>query len=290
MKCARCSAEVPSQSQFCLRCGTPINAAGATGMNPAAPRPVVPAPEKNNTPLIATITVLSILVLGLLAFVVKGMLAQKPAEEPPTGLVQAPKKQAPSGLVEKPAESKPVEVVQKPAEGTPPPPAEIVNYLAFVKQIEAEKQTLLRKQDGEVLALLPQVQGLSASTDGGNFKNAFDSMSKTMNGIVNDFNALSGKFQRMAPPQSCLALHDRYYDHLGKVQAEILAVSNALGKIGGDSSGALKDLTEIQGKASSDIDTSIRDADNALSDICDKYKIRKDFDIRGDSAGSSMVR
>ena len=79
MKCARCSAEVPRQSQFCLRCGTPINAANNYAP-PASPQGyMAPSAPANNRSMLAVIGALVVAVLAMAAWMVKSSLAQKPA-------------------------------------------------------------------------------------------------------------------------------------------------------------------------------------------------------------------
>ncbi len=299
MKCVRCSAEIPSQSQFCLRCGTPVSASGSGGLNPSAPlRPVVLAPAKNNTPLIALVSALTVLVLALGAFVVKGMLAQKPAEEAPTGLVQAPKKQQPSGLVERPAESKPVEIVQKPAEGTPPPPAEIVDYLAFLKRIEEKRKTLEHDEIAHAMALqavLPADQakqfmnfGDDANTpDPKSNPTPVNETLKSTQDYDTKWNQIATEFQSKAPPQSCLTIHDAYTEFLGKSQAAILSVFNVLESAKNNPQKALEDAQKMKG-SSKPIDDAMHRTDDAVKQVCDQYHIRKDFDISESGGGGNM--
>ena len=300
MKCVRCSAEIPSQSQFCLRCGTPVSAGNPMGAtNPTMPlRPAVPAPSKNNGPLIAVVTVLSVLVLALGAFVVKGMLAQKPETEAPTGLVQAPKRQQPTGLVEKPAESKPVELVQKPAEGTPPPPAEVVDYLAFLKRIEEKRKTLESDEIAHAMALqavLPADQAKQFMNFGDD-SNASASapapapVTETLQSTKdydNKWNQIASEFQSKAPPSSCQAIHDAYADFLGKSQTAILNVFNVLEGAKTNPQKALEDAQKMKGQ-SKPIDDAMHKSDDAVKQVCDQYHIRKDFDISESGGGGNM--
>ena len=95
---------------------------------------------------------------------------------------------------------------------------------------------------------------------------------------------------KRTPPPSCQELHAKYFDQLGKIQGMIVAVNDAVGKIQSDPSSALKALTEMQGKASVEADTSIQAADDALSAVCSKYHLQKDFDIKGDNSSLNMLR
>ncbi len=287
MKCARCSAEIPSQSQFCLRCGAPIR---GTAANPSGVfTPTLAAPQPNNRPLlIALIVLLAVVALGLGAVLVRGSLVQKPAQSAPTNLVQAPGQSSPGTLVQAPAESEPNPVVQAPGE-TAPTPQDVIDYLSFLKRIEASKQALIRKEMGDALTELPQVKGLSASTDEGDYNNVFGHLSKSTSYSADEWNQLTTAFQQRVPPDSCRDLHNKYYDQLGKIQAMIVSVNDALSKVQSDPSSALHALTDLQGKASPEIDAAVNAADDALADVCHKYGLRKDFDIKGDPSGSSSL-
>ena len=301
MKCVRCSAEIPSQSQFCLRCGTPVAAGSPTGginNNPSAPlRPAMSPPKNSNTPLIATVAVLAVAVLALGAFMVRGMLAQKPESDAPTGLVQAPRKQQPTGLVEKPAETKPVEVVQKPVEAPQGPPAEIVNYLAFLKGIEERRKTLESDEIAHAMALqavLPADQAKqfmnfgddsNASAPASNPAPVNETLQSTKD-FDTKWNQIAKDFQSKSPPQSCQAIHDNYTDFLGKSQTAILNVFNVLEGAKTNPQKALEDAQRMKG-SSKPIDDSMHRSDAAVKQVCDQYNIPKDFDI-SESGGGNM--
>lgn len=288
MKCSRCSAEIPKQAQFCMRCGTPVTqmAANAT-MMPGTPAAVSTAPRSNTKPFYFAIGLLAVLVLALGAYVVKGQLTQKPGNTAPAALVQAPGETHNNNLVQAPADTQPSNIVQSPTEG---PPADVIDYLAFLKRVEASKQELIRKQIGSALGMMAQAKSLSGSIDEDHYNNTFGDIGKGLNYSAEDWNQLTQTFQQRTPPASCQELHDRYYDHLGKIQAMIVSINDALAKVQSDPSGALNALTSMQGKASADADSAIMAADDALADVCNKFHLRKDFDIKGDPSSASIFR
>lgn len=289
MKCPRCSAEIPTQSQFCLRCGTPIH---GTAVNPSGvSSPNLIAPRPNNRPyLIAGAVLLALLAGGVGALVVRGSMVQKPAQSSTSTLVQAPGQSSTSTLVQAPAESEPTKVVQAPTE-TAPTPADVVDYLAFLKRIEASKQALIRKQMGDALALLAQAKALSAYIDENDYNNTVNNFNKGTSYNADEWNQLTAAFQQRTPPPSCQDLHNKYYDQLGKVQAAMVEINDAFSKIQSDPQTALHELTQMQGKVSAEIDEAVMKADDALAEVCAKYKLRKDFDIKGDSSsGASLFR
>lgn len=300
MKCARCSAEIPTQSQFCLRCGTPIHAA-ASPSGPVAPSPFAPLPSARRNPLLPLAILLGLAVLGLGAFVVRGQFLQKsgqsdngrlvsaPGQASGGTLVQAPGEAKPTQMVQAPAQAPPVQVVQQPGEAAPYP-ADIDDYLKFLKQIETQKQTLIHKELGDALEMMVKAKGLSGSIEGSDYNSAVNDIGKGITFSANDWNQLTAQFNQRTPPDSCRDLHDKYYDHLGKIQGMIVAVNDALSKVQSDPSGALHALTQMQGKASADADAAINAADDALGDICNRYRLKKDFDIKGDNGSAGMFR
>lgn len=300
MKCSRCSAEIPAQSQFCLRCGTPVrgNAPAMTGpARPTAPAASMAPPRSNRNPMLAMgiVLILAVMSLGAILLVQKagksenGKLVAAPANAGPGSLVQAPTEANRNATVQAPAEAKPNGVVQQP-DTTQPFPADIDDYLKFLKRIEQKKQALIRTQTGDALLLLTQAKGLSATIEEKDYNDAFKNMNGTMQKNSQDWNALTQEFTNRQPPPACVDLRNKFLDQLGKIQAAIFAVNDALAHVQTDPSSVLHSLTQMQGKTSADVDASIEAADSALSDVCDKYRLKKDFDIRGDSGSSGLLR
>ena len=294
MKCARCSVEIPAQSQFCLRCGTPVShtTPGLTGTPSFAP------PKAKNRPLLITIAILGLAVLAL-GVTVGGQMLQKAHDANGGQLVQAPGNNNGGSLVQAPgnndgnkllkatADPKPNNVVQQPGEGNH---ADIEDYLQKLKRIEASKQILMRKQIGNALMDMAKAKALSASIEESDYNNTFNDLGKSMNYDSSEWNALTAELNKLSPPPSCRDLHNKYYDHLGKIQAVIVMVNETMGKVQSDPSNALQALTQMQGKASADVDGAILVADDALAEVCSKYKIRKDWDIKGDGGSANMFR
>jgi hypothetical protein len=300
MKCARCSAEIPRQSQFCLRCGNPVSAAynpapGATSM-PAS----VPPPTANRN-LMIVIAVLVLALVGVLGAVVGGKLLQKPGQTDTGQLVQAPGAAGQGTLVQAPAASNPAPIVQAPGDTQPPtivqsPSQPTVNttdiddYLKFVRQIETLKQKLIHDELGNALEMMTQAKGLSASIDEDQYNSTFQGLGKDTNKIADDWNQLTAKFRDRQPPEACADLRNKYLDQLAKIQAQIVEVNTALNKVQSDPSAALHTLTTMSGTASAEADAAAQSADDALADVCKKYNLSKDFSVRTDSGSASLLR
>lgn len=287
MKCQRCSAELPAQSRFCLRCGTPVNNPASISTGYAAAPVAATVPSRNRV-LLFVLVLLAVAVAAAGTYVARG-LVQKRGDSASGALVQAPAQQTSAPLVQAPAEPINAPVVQAPGPAAPRP-VDIEDYLAFLKQIEQEKQVLIRKQLKGALLMLAQAKALSATIEEQEYNQTFGNLTQGMSYNAEEWEALTRKFVERTPPASCVDLRNKYLDQLGKVQAMILEVNDALNKVQSDPARALDILTQMQGRASAEADEAILKADQALADVCDRYKIRKDFDIKGDSPSASMFR
>jgi hypothetical protein len=242
--------------------------------------------------------VLVLAVLGLGAFLLKGMLAQQPAKSGNGQLVQAPGAPGPGTLVQAPGETH-ASPVQAPADANPNKPiqqpappmntAEIEDYLRFVRRIEEQKMALTKQELAAALVSSASQLGkqAEAATDDEKSKQYLPGVAKESSGIERDWDNLSRTFAARQPPQYCIGLRDAYYAYLGKVQGMFVKYHSALAEAQSDPSKAISALTAMQGTASAEADAAARAADDALYDICKKYNLRKEFDIKTDPSGST---
>lgn len=177
------------------------------------------------------------------------------------------------------------------------PPQDVVDYLAFLKDIERQRIALRGRNTGEVLRLSTQVTAgnltaeMSDNPSQGH-QQTYNELQASTARIASEWQDLSTRFLAKPAPASCANLRHRYYDMLGESAGSIAkimqAFSQALGP-GGDPSGALKTLGEMEGSgpgsASYEVRTACEAADEALAAVCDKYRIHKDFEIRDDGGG-----
>ena len=300
MKCARCSAEVPRQSQFCLRCGTPINAA-ANYAPPVAQRAPMPATPNNQRPLYAIIGLLAVAVLAMVGWMVKSSLAQKPGDTHAVGLVQAPNTSAPGPLIQAPADTKPLTpIVAPPTQPVQQPNnSDIEDYLAFLKRVEMAKENLIhdQKRDMSVFKDMQGVEemkkymdfengGAGGKTDPADPKNNIQKLSKTTGQIGDDWNRLTRLFIAKTPPQACIDLHDKYYTHLSTSQKMIMQVYDLFVQAQNDPQEALKGAYDMQGKTAQ-YTSDMKMADTALGDVCRTYHLTKDFEV-GEGSGGNL--
>jgi len=285
VKCARCSAEVPGQAQFCMRCGTAV--APVSAVVAAARRP-------SRRPLWIGLALLAVAALAaggyrLLnpagASKVVDASGQVPVGADLTGrsgrVAAGPDLSGRSGRITPP----------------PPEPADVVDYLKFLKDVERQRVALVKQQTAGAL-------GMSASLPGSNLlaemqqkeediqrshEQTYEHFQAKIMEWQGQWNILSQHFLSKPPPQSCQQLRDKYYDMLGKTAGAMVSLANSLSQaFSGNAEKALESLSSMRGTASQSIDDACAAADEELASVCGKFRLRKDFDIKPDGGGASL--
>jgi hypothetical protein len=276
---------------------------------PVALRPLTPD-RSDRRALYLVIGALGLAVLALGAMVVRGQLAQRGAQIDSGNLVQAAGQSSAGPLVQVPGEAaKAQPLVQKP--DTPPEnapvPADVLDYLAWLKQIERQKRDLINAHASRletIVATLPGdiiknlLQDITNDSPGGQDaahpRVTMEEVEKMIAQVTTDWNSIAVTFNQRTPPNSCRELHARYYDHLntaGQQFVEVMTIfSRAFSGQQSDIRAARTDLAAgVQGM-SSKTDQSMRQADHALADVCRTFRITKDFEIGEDkrSSGSGL--
>jgi hypothetical protein len=88
---------------------------------------------------------------------------------------------------------------------------------------------------------------------------------------------LSQVFESKQPPPACQPLHEAYRKMLASTIAYMTKVYLALQQAQTDPNAALQVLSQMQGTASTDVDTQILQANYELQQILDKYDLRRYF-------------
>ena len=312
MKCLRCAAEIPPQSKFCLRCGTPVNATMETPAYTRPPSTPLPAMRgagngAGNKGMWVALGAIAVLAMALGAFVVRGQLTQKAGENQTGNLVQAPGENRTGNLVQKPGEVPKTPIVQAAGENN----AVVIDYLERLKEIEATKRRINRDATDTLrtMAATLSVAKLKAALDandnpdatgiseGKEFNKSVSKPAVAADKIAVQFDQLTAKFNTLQPPAPCLDLHRSYYDYLGRVQAETLHGIDLLNKVmkaneSGDTSALnalLHEAYGMQGKSVDSVDKFGLRCNETLQKVFDGYKIPSSsrFEIGGDAEGSA---
>jgi hypothetical protein len=88
---------------------------------------------------------------------------------------------------------------------------------------------------------------------------------------------LSQMFESKPPPPACQPLHEAYRKMLASTIAYMTKIYLALQQAQTDPNAALQVLSQMQGTASTDVDTQILQANYELQQILDKYDLRRYF-------------
>ncbi len=300
MKCVRCAAEIPSHSQFCMRCGTPIAASRGGAVTMARPVAAAAGPNKK---LIAAIAG-GILLLAALLFGGYRLLTNRSARTPEGGKVlEAKGLAAPGGpLLDRNARiSEGGPLTNRSGLQTPPAPqpVDVIDYLKFLKEIERQRVALEKQQVASALKASTDLTGGNLTAEMGDnpevqHRKDYANFQQLLNQMASQWQGLSQQFLTKQPPQSCQQLANRYYDLLGKTSAAMASVGNSFSKaMSGDASGALQSLSSERGSGigtpSKDVADACTAADDELAKVCDKFKIHKDFAIQDDGGGGNLL-
>ncbi len=281
---------MPAQAQFCMGCGTPVR----TPQPAARPAPIraVSAPRKK-LPLAAIAAAVAALGLGFVAWKAFGGGKVVQATGSPLGggpLTDRSGKVLSGGPL-----------TDNSATVTPAPrdPTDVIDYLKFLKDIERRRVLLQRSNLSDVLKQSMALTGgnlLGEMSENPEERHNQDyaAFQQVLAKMTTDWQQLSALFLSKPAPASCSALRDRYHDLLGKANSALTRVANSFSQaMSGNAGAALDNLTAMQGtglgSASKDVGEATLAADDELGAVCDKFKLRKDFDIRDDLGGGNFL-
>ncbi len=271
MKCPRCSSEMPSHAQFCIRCGAPLS--------PGAPPP--PFAARTASPWRPVAIISAIVILIVIAMVVGYAYRSN------NRLTVAPGHAGSSGkLLAETASAGPTgPLISQPAQVTPPAPSptDIIDYLKFLQKIEEQRRMLVRQQLGSALKDLVKAEELGATLSTRKYTQTFQQLNNDVNYNSASWQQLSREFMSYPKPvpPACQRLQAKYYTMLGKVAGSIMQISNALAQTQTDPNQSIDTLSNLLGDSS--VHEAIVSANDELSHVCDKYHIDKFFSIRDDS-------
>jgi len=308
-------AELPDQSRFCLRCGTPV-----PSVQPGSPGPVFASPSSFVSPVAASLpssgnrnlkiamATMIVVIAALSAAVVHGGLFHAPRSSENGSLVNAPGQSGPSSLVQAPGDSNANPLVQSPGTSQAPPDierkpgevenvADIVDYLKFLKGIEEDRQALQHTEYSHVQTLMTTMtantfrEGLRGTDDSSahgdpKVEDVMPDQGKYIEQIHVDWQALSKRFVERQPPSACVDLRNKYLDQLGKTEAGISKAVGLIAASSKDPSAALQSAYAEQG-TSGNVDAALADAESELEGVFHKYGLHQNFRIRDADAGGT---
>lgn len=278
MQCKNCGAEIPSSAVRCPRCAS---------MEPAV------QPSNKKIWLIAGGGVaLVLLIVGLaLAFGKSRSVTEvRQMNSPSVPITEK------TGNI-----SAPAPITQRQGVVTPnaPPPQEIIDYIAHVREIDRQRIVLYNQQMNQAMAMLPaamqqnvaQLMAMMGAEDSDPLKagapsNVQSDVQKAIARWQGDWQNLSRAFMQYPKPipAPCAGLRDSYYDMLGKTSGAVVNTANIISAQ--NATFSLDGLKQNLGPIAQQATESCTVADKELAVLCDKFGIHKDFVIQ-DSSGSS---
>jgi hypothetical protein len=268
MKCPNCSTNLDDGARFCSSCGITIDRE-----RPQAPKSV---PKR---PLIAAMIVILLLLAaaGLFALLHRGgdqSVVQTPGMPPATrSVVQTP---APPGPTQPMTQ---VDVPPPPSMPKAPPPEvappEVVQYIEFVKSIEAKRKDM-RVDFNPAMDMLKNAYGAQLGFDENTDTPTPPKVSKGYQNYTQQWNQLVQTFNTVQAPEPCRQLAGAYSQALGNYVGTMTKIQVAL--VQND----MNTLMALHSKAQVDIDDQLKQADSQLAQLTTRYRLAKTFSITPD--------
>lgn len=294
MKCAKCGLDLPASTRQCPKCGL-INELEQA-----------PAAAKKRNPVLFVLIGLAI--VGLLALGIYAMSSRNVATTPggvernDTNITTAPPgKPGPGGLVTAPpGSSEPAKTPEGVAK--PKPPAEVVEYLNFVKKVEEHRQMLLKDTSAALLlavggqqksyeAILDAIEGGESAE----VKDPLTDMRKELNRQYGNWQATLKYFDEKPAPPQCRDFAGAYRAVLASETETIkreVQITSKIDVTKGDSiSTGLSAMLGMQKDPNlqANIDKSADDADAKLKALVSNYDMEKPFDVPREKQGGSLL-
>ncbi len=260
MLCPRCGAKNPETAAFCMQCGQQLAAAqpvaGAATLAPGVQRKAIWPWLTGGLALMA----------ALLVFLAKGRSLE---------------------LVDKTAPAANLKVVAK-APLEVKMPQDVLDWLEHLRKIEARKNELSIKQEADMKTFEIMLNTLGPGI--GQFdpsqpedqvgdkepadvtKGKFEDLRPQWEGLIKDF-------ESKPPPAECKPIADDYFAGLSEVPGMISDLEDLMNQVNSDPQAALIKAQGLQSKSYRNIDENFAKTDVRVQTICDKYHVKKWFNI-----------
>jgi hypothetical protein len=294
MKCAKCGNETPQGAEQCPTCGG---------------KEFIEAQVRQGTkPIVYVIAGLAaVIIIALVVAVIAGgrknvATAPPPSAGPANNVVTAPPP-APAGgnLVTAPP-ANPAPATTLPGAAKPKPPAEVVEYLEFVKKVEEHRQMLLKDTtDALTLAGVSQAQSLMALIDmasNPDSRQVQDPLADTRKELIRqqkNWVSTLQYFDKKTAPTECREFSGAYRDVLYKEAKAITDIAESFSKVNitdpKDMQGLLTALQRMKKDSSiqGGIDASADNADAKLTQLVSKYDMQKPFNVPREERTSGSI-
>lgn len=257
-----------------MRCGQPLRL--ETPAMPVGPQTAV-QPRNNNAIIAAIIALLIILILLLLWFLNGQKLLQVQGVGP-TAPLQVAKAMPDKAKM----------------------PQDVWDYLEHVRRIEEKKNELSIKQAADMKTFEVMLNTLGPgigeldpydqsgqgvpSGDANESKEPADVTKGKFENLRPQWEDLVKDFESKQPPAECQGLHDDYFAALNEIPGMITDLEDLLNQVATNPQAALVKAQGLQSTSYKTIDKNFIQADGRVQGLCDKYEMKKWFNI-GDRGG-----
>ncbi len=266
MQCPGCGTENPVGATFCMRCGNPVSAL-ATSADAQAVHPEV-LRQKKTLWIYAVMTLLLGVIMALLLMLNSRNTLQVGSAIP------HPVLQAAATV---PAQTK--------------MPQDVYDWLGHLQKIEVKKNELSVKQaaDMKTFELMLNTLGPGiGEMEPTNEEAPVDEPSSVTKGKFENLRPqwkdLLSEFESVPPPEECKPIANDYDIALTEIPGMISDLEDLLNQVSTNPQAALIKAQTMQSKSYKNIDQNFAQTDVRVQAICDKYGVKKWFNI-GDKGG-----
>lgn len=286
--CKNCRTELPSTAPVCFHCGTPVHDSG----------------NRPSGKLIATgalIAVLALAIGAILALGYSGILNVN--HSPNSDLLQAEGTAPESDLLVGQGQQ-PTPIQRASAPVAPPPsnatsmPEEVRNWLEHLRVTEQRRQALTREQlSGAMITMAVLRSGAGRMQDlmDDPFGESRPNYEREASQVKSDFRQIQATwteldrfFASVPPPQECQPIANEYHLVLRNTGQMIGELLRQLERAEQDPQAAISALMAMQGQSSERIDKPAVRTDAMIFNICERYGVRKWFEVKSDFGGGML--
>lgn len=200
-----------------------------------------------------------------------------------------------------PKTAEPAPVLPKAPEVAQGMPDDVRRWLEHLERIERRRRDMSGGQVGELLAMmtrmqtapirdmLPGAMGTGEET-GENTMRAAEDLQLNTARKREEWDSLRQDFLSLPPPPDCAPIQAEYNQVLTETGTMMTEIMDAVSMASENPDAALSALTRMKGTSGGRIDNAAVATDRKVAEVCNKYQVRKWFDIAADVGGGIMGR
>jgi hypothetical protein len=212
-----------------------------------------------------------------------------------SGLLRFKAPEAPQGPI-----AKATEVTPPVVRSNDPMPEDVRAWLEHLRRIEEKRIELAQSQIMGLLVGMEEIKGAElgdALSDilGGDPTEGEQTEAPSVgkardiaNEVRPKWKELAAEFEAKAPPEECQSIAGEYDQALRETGATVSDIIDVINNEAGEPQSAIEKLRGIMTSHKKMIDEPAKRTDDGVARICDKYGVRKWFEIKGDVGGGGL--